>query len=166
MQTPHYGIPFDPGHPMYRGMNPMLVSSYANPPYLHPQLHAVPRYHAPEDLSRPQSGKALDLLQHHASQYYSHPTHKIHELQERAIKSPTPKTTTASSASPSGSSTPVVPVTSTSVQVQGKPVTTDNKDSRSPPPQRHVHTHHHTHVGLGYPILAGQYPAPYGGKPL
>ncbi|XP_014256335.1 zinc finger protein 608 isoform X2 [Cimex lectularius] len=44
MQSPHYGtLPFDPSHPMYRGMNPMLVSGYPNSPYLHPQLHAVPR---------------------------------------------------------------------------------------------------------------------------
>lgn len=166
MQSPHYGaLPFDPGHPMYRGMNPMLVSSYPNSPYLHPQLHAVPRY-APEDLSRGQSGKALDLLQHHASQYYTHPSHKIHELQERAIKSPTPKVTTSIS-SPSSSSVTAVPVTSSvATQGQGKATSADNKDSRSPPPQRHVHTHHHTHVGLGYPILAGQYPAPYGAAVL
>lgn len=180
MQSPHYGaIPFDPGHP-YRGMNPMLVPGpYPNNPYLHPQLHPqLPRYHAPEDLSRPPPGppKALDLLQHHANQYYS--SHKIHELQERALKSPTPKTATSSS-SPSGDGRQNVNAMSA---VQGPPVSSagpqpssqannkqqqgDNKDNRSPPPQRHVHTHHHTHVGLGYPILAGQYPAPYGGKPL
>lgn len=179
MQSPHYGtIPFDPGHAVYRGMNPMLVPGpYANSPYLHPQLHAqIPRYHAPEDLSRPPAGapKALDLLQHHANQYYS--SHKIHELQERAMKSPTPKTATAS-ASPSGGvqnspmvgtqGPPVSVTNSTPVQQQApKQTSAENKDSRSPPPQRHVHTHHHTHVGLGYPILAGQYPAPYGGKPL
>ncbi|KAK9497852.1 hypothetical protein O3M35_003764 [Rhynocoris fuscipes] len=177
MQSPHYGpLPFD--HSMYRGMNPMLVSGYANSPYLHPQLHAVPRY-GPEDLSRGQSSKALDLLQHHASQYYPHPSHKIHELQERAIKSPTPKSGTQTGTSPTtpipgtgsvtvGPGGSVVPVTTapTSQQSQGKTVSSESKDSRSPPPQRHVHTHHHTHVGLGYPILAGQYPAPYGGKPL
>lgn len=166
MQSPHYGtLPFEPA--VYRGMNPMLVSGYPNSHYLHPhpQLHAVPRY-APEDLSRSQSGKALDLLQHHASQYYA-PSHKIHELQERAIKSPTPKTTTATP-SPSAVSGPAsTPVTSSAaVQVQGKSNVTDAKDARSPPPQRHVHTHHHTHVGLGYPILAGQYAAPYGGKDM
>lgn len=181
MQSTHYGaLPFDPGHPVYRGMNPMLVPNpYPNNPYLHPQLHPqLPRYHAPEDLSRPPPGpqKALDLLQHHANQYYS--SHKIHELQERALKSPTPKTSTAS-ASPSGGSSQNVGILS---GTQGPPVSSansqppqqapskqqqaDNKDNRSPPPQRHVHTHHHTHVGLGYPILAGQYPAPYGGKPL
>ncbi|XP_073993891.1 uncharacterized protein isoform X2 [Rhodnius prolixus] len=185
MQSPHYGpLPFD--HSMYRGMNPMLVSGYANSPYLHPQLHAVPRY-GPEDLSRGQSGKALDLLQHHASQYYPHPSHKIHELQERAIKSPTPKGGSQSGSSPTtalqsanagggpagavtvGPGGSVVPVTSApaAAQTQNKSATVaEPKDSRSPPPQRHVHTHHHTHVGLGYPILAGQYPTPYGAAVL
>ncbi|KAJ8881080.1 hypothetical protein PR048_017553 [Dryococelus australis] len=185
MQSPHYGaLSFDPSHPMYRSINPMLVPGpYGANPYLHPQL---PRYHAPEDLSRPPSGptKALDLLQHHASQYYSN--HKIHELQERALKSPTPKAA-AASASPSGmvgssnmvgasgpvgpqGHSPVVQSGPTAIPSSGKQqsqaIVGDGKEARSPPPQRHVHTHHHTHVGLGYPILASQYPAPYGGKPL
>ncbi|XP_039277921.1 zinc finger protein 608-like [Nilaparvata lugens] len=196
MQSPYYGaIPFDPsGHAVYRGMNPMLVPSpYPNSPYLHPQLHAqIPRYHAPEDLSRPPAGapKALDLLQHHANQYYS--SHKIHELQERAMKSPTPKTVSAS-ASPSaggqpGSQGPGGGVAQGGGREQGPPASQGGgqqagggkqqqqqqqsgggeKDNRSssPPPQRHVHTHHHTHVGLGYPILAGNYPAPYGAAVL
>lgn len=193
----HYGaLPFEPAA-VYRGMNPMLVSGYPPPNshYLHhAQLHphaGLPRY-GPEDLSRSQSGKALDLLQHHASQYYAAaaaataaqppppppPSHKIHELQERAIKSPTPNKTSSSSSSSSApppmgvvpppssvavtSSAPVVVTSSAAVQVQGSKLS-DAKDARSPPPQRHVHTHHHTHVGLGYPILAGQYAAPYGG---
>lgn len=106
------------------------------------------------------------MLQHHA-QYYS--SHKIHELQERAIKSPTPKASMAS-ASPSTqtggppssqSSQPNVPSSQVSnAPTSGKQTPGDiTKESRSPPPQRHVHTHHHTHVGLGYPM----YPAPYGG---
>lgn len=179
MQSPsHYSaIPFDPNHPMYRSM--IMHSPYGGNPYMHPQM---PRYHAPEDLSRgPPQGttKALDLLQHHANQYYT--SHKIHELQERALKSPTPKTSVASASpsnagslaqtqggqpggpgGPSGPS-PNGPPGSQPTQ-GGKQPPGDNKDSRSPPPQRHVHTHHHTHVGLGYPILAGQYPATYGGK--
>ncbi|KAF5291361.1 hypothetical protein FQA39_LY03512 [Lamprigera yunnana] len=164
MQSPHYGaLPFDPNHPMYRGI--MVPGPYSGNPYMHPQL---PRYHAPEDLSRPPPpSKTLDMLQHHA-QYYS--SHKIHELQERAIKSPTPKTSVASS-SPSGStgSTPgqtqnqmmgcVTSQPSGTLAIGGKQTPGENKESRSPPPQRHVHTHHHTHVGLGYPM----YPAPYGG---
>lgn len=168
MQSPHYGaLHFDPNHPVYRGL--MVPGPYSSNPYLHPQ---IPRYHAPEDLSRaPPPTKALDMLQHHA-QYYS--THKIHELQERAIKSPTPKTSVASS-SPSANSgiqnsqqmgvqqPPGVPPASqpnsTTAVSSGKQASSDSKESRSPPPQRHVHTHHHTHVGLGYPM----YPAPYGG---
>lgn len=166
MQSPHYGaLPFDPNH-VYRGI---MMPGYGSNPYLHhPQL---PRY-APEDLSRAPPPKALDVLQHHA-QYYS--AHKIHELQERAIKSPTPKTSVASS-SPSANNAPqnvshqigvqqqsgVPPSsqpTSTAPSTVGKQTSSDGKESRSPPPQRHVHTHHHTHVGLGYPM----YPAPYGG---
>lgn len=199
MQPQHYGaLPFDPGHPVYRGLTPMLVPGpYSGNPY----LHQLPRYHAPEDLSRPPGGKALDLLQHHANQYYS--AHKIHELQERALKSPTPKTSAASaspsSAGPTPSRPPSGPPSSVAgvaggagpgpPQPQGQQPTAKQqnqpggqqpqqqsavdagtgtlpKDNRSPPPQRHVHTHHHTHVGLGYPLLTGQYPAPYGGKPL
>lgn len=166
MQGAHYGaLPFDPGHPMYRGI--MVPGPYSSSPYLHPQ---IPRYHAPEDLSRAQPpSKALDMLQHHA-QYYS--SHKIHELQERAIKSPTPKTSVASSSpstnnpppsgqSPAQMSAPPTTQAASTTPSNGKQTPGDNKDSRSPPPQRHVHTHHHTHVGLGYPIYGA---GPYGGK--
>ncbi|XP_063932996.1 zinc finger protein 609 isoform X3 [Zophobas morio] len=167
MQSAHYGaLPFDPNHPMYRGI--MVPGPYSGNPYLHAQ---IPRYHAPEDLSRaPPPPKALDMLQHHA-QYYS--SHKIHELQERAIKSPTPKTSVASSSPSTNSGQPVMtsqpqmtqPPTSQVTNTTpsgGKQTPGDNKDSRSPPPQRHVHTHHHTHVGLGYPM----YPPPYGAAVL
>lgn len=170
MQSSHYtALPFDPSHSMYRGMNPMIVPGpYGGAPYL-----GMSRFHAPEDLSRSQgTTKALDLLQHHANQYYN-TTHKIHELQERALKSPTPGKATPSRESPSApprppSGTPPAPPTSSA-----SPMATDGKnsklpnpenlDSRSPPTQRHVHTHHHTHVGLTYPLLPGQYTAPYGG---
>ncbi|XP_011314594.1 zinc finger protein 608 isoform X2 [Fopius arisanus] len=189
MPPQHYaGLPFDPGHPVYRGLSPIMVPGpYSGNPY----LHQLPRYHAPEDLSRPPGGKALDLLQHHANQYYS--AHKIHELQERALKSPTPKTSAASASPSAAGPTPARPPSGppTSVagpgppsgqgqqqnkqQVPGNPQQSApgdpgnggiGKDSRSPPPQRHVHTHHHTHVGLGYPLLTGQYPAPYGAAVL
>lgn len=165
MQPPHYGgLPFDP---MYRNLSPMIVPSYPPGPYLHPG--SISRYHAPEDLSRPPPPKTLELLHHHPSQYYS--THKIHELQERALKSPTPKAPgpggspgggniSTNNTAPGPLATP--PAKSGTSATTPNTETTPNKDSRSPPPQRHVHTHHHTHVGLGYPI----YPAPYGGKPL
>ncbi|GLV43459.1 scribbler [Carabus blaptoides fortunei] len=179
MQSPHYGaLPFDPNHPMYRSM--LVPGPYSASPYLHPQ---IPRYHAPEDLSRPPQGptKALDLLQHHANQYYT--SHKIHELQERAMKSPTPKTSVASASPSSGGGPPSTqqppgpgqqggPPTSQapggggagggvggSQPPGGKQTPVDSKESRSPPPQRHVHTHHHTHVGLGYPLYAPPYGA-------
>lgn len=90
-------LPYDPTHPLYRQM---LVSSGAYPgaPYMHPSpLGRFPPTSTPlpEDLSRPNnptvpgSNKALDMLQHHAAQYYGG-GHKIHELQERALKSPNP----------------------------------------------------------------------------
>lgn len=73
---------FDPSHPMYRNVLMPATSPYNTPPY-----HlTMPRYHAPEDLSRNTGTKALDALHHAASQYYT--THKIHELSERALKSP------------------------------------------------------------------------------
>lgn len=68
---------FEPS--MYRNM----MVPYNSSPY-HLQMS---RFHAPEDLSRNTNSKALDILQHQAAQYYN--THKIHELSERALKSPT-----------------------------------------------------------------------------
>ncbi|XP_061391300.1 uncharacterized protein LOC133326697 [Musca vetustissima] len=73
---------FDPNHPMYRNVLMPPTSPYNATPYHLP----IPRYHAPEDLSRNTGAKALDVLHHAASQYYT--THKIHELSERALKSP------------------------------------------------------------------------------
>ncbi|XP_050324036.1 mucin-19 isoform X3 [Bactrocera neohumeralis] len=74
---------FDPNHPMYRNVLMSAAGPYNAAPYHLP----MPRYHAPEDLSRNTGTKALDALHHAASQYYT--THKIHELSERALKSPT-----------------------------------------------------------------------------
>lgn len=72
---------------MYRNM---MVPTYNSNPY-HLQMS---RFHTPEDLSQNTNSKfvntnskALDMLQHQAAQYYN--THKIHELSERALKSPT-----------------------------------------------------------------------------
>lgn len=84
---------FESAHPMYRNMNMMVpAAAYGASPYHMP----MSRFHAPEDLSRNTSSKALDMLQHHANQYYN--PHKIHELSERALKSPTSnvKTTVSS----------------------------------------------------------------------
>ncbi|GAB0098047.1 hypothetical protein DMENIID0001_137370 [Sergentomyia squamirostris] len=80
-------FPFDTAHPMYRNML-VSASPYNHPsPYHHIQMAAAARYHSPEDLSRTSNPKAMDLLQHQATQYYN--SHKIHELSERALKSPT-----------------------------------------------------------------------------
>lgn len=85
---------FDPSahHTMYRNMM-VPGAAYNTAPY-HLQMA---RFHAPEDLSRNPNPKALDILQHHANQAYYNP-HKIHELSERALKSPTSnvKTTVSS----------------------------------------------------------------------
>lgn len=59
----------------------------ASPYHLSAMAARIP---TPEDLSRSNNTKALDLLQHHANQYYN--SHKIHELSERALKSPTSNT--------------------------------------------------------------------------
>ncbi|XP_073847809.1 scribbler isoform X2 [Musca autumnalis] len=95
---------FDPNHPMYRNVLMPPASPYNTAPYHLP----LPRYHAPEDLSRNTGAKALDVLHHAASQYYT--THKIHELSERALKSPNnnsngPNTVKVSVSSPSLSTT-------------------------------------------------------------
>lgn len=87
---------FDPSHPMYR--NVLMSAPYSTPPYHLPMA----RYHAPEDLSRNPGTKALDALHHAASQYYT--THKIHELSERALKSPTSGNVKVSVSSPNVSS--------------------------------------------------------------
>lgn len=73
---------YDPSLPMYRNM---MVPS---PAYSNPYLAQMTRFQTPEDLSRNPNTKALDLLQQHANQYAYNP-HKIHELSERALKSPT-----------------------------------------------------------------------------
>ncbi|XP_013784417.1 zinc finger protein 608-like isoform X1 [Limulus polyphemus] len=163
LQPPHFGhMPFE-GHPMYRAsLNPMLMSSgtpYGGSPYLHPQLRyhvphgpcdIPPHSQAPTDalgpkMSSPNAPKALDLL-HQVSQHYS--SHKIHELQERAIMSPAPistPATTVASAMPNKSS-------DTSTTSSKQETSTSEERSRLLPPQRHLHTHHHTHVGVGYPL--------------
>ncbi|KAM7342417.1 scribbler isoform 2-T2 [Cochliomyia hominivorax] len=89
---------FDPSHPMYRNVLLPTSSPYNTPPYHLP----MPRYHAPEDLSRNTGTKALDALHHAASQYYT--THKIHELSERALKSPNNSNNVSSTIKISGSS--------------------------------------------------------------
>ena len=166
-----YGLP--PGIPGLPNpyLNPgMLGANRPNVPFSSfggpgdPLLRAPFPLGTAEDLARAAGAppslsgtKALDLLQHHASQYYAN--QKLAELQERALKSPI----SSMSATMSRSASPSV----------SKPITTlaGNKEaglhlssSKSPPPLRHVHTHTHTHIGLGYPF-PGALPSVPGGIP-
>ena len=137
--------------------------------------------------------KALDLLQQHASQYYaavgaasagstavtttssssSPSSHKIHELSERALKSPvTPQGAGATSRSTSSPSVHRVTPTSMASNLSkrtpspARTTTPTSSRSKSPPPLRHVHTHTHTHFGLGYPLGGlGLPPHPSAGVP-
>ena len=120
----------------------------------------------PEDLSR---AKALDLIQQHAMQISN--SHKIHELQERALKSPQgssrERTTTPKSSAPSPSlgrkgtpsprPSPRPPPASSSgpspLSASSNPAASGGGRAGSPPSLHHVHTHTHTHFGLGYPLL-------------
>ena len=129
--------------------------------------------------------KTLDLLNQQAAaqQFYAAQSHKIHELQERAIKSPSgvssekslsspiipsssiASLSTATTVSSASSATPGLNKSSTDrlAASPSMPTAGGRKDSpspsvssgsrRSPPPLRHVHTHTHTHFGLGYPLL-------------
>lgn len=108
---------------MYRNM---LVSAPFNAPAYH--LPPIARIPPPEDLSRSTNTKALDLLQHHATQYYN--SHKIHELSEhgmnvndRSLKSPT--------------SNVKVSVSSPSLAPQGGPPSSNPGERPIPPSPNH-----------------------------
>ncbi|NXH83628.1 ZN608 protein, partial [Edolisoma coerulescens] len=125
---------YDPNHPAYRAVSPVLMHSYPGA-YLSPGFH-YPVYgkmsgrEEPEKVNTSPSinakstteSKALDLLQQHANQYRS--------------KSP-------------------VPVEKSPAERERE--AERERDRHSPFSQRHLHTHHHTHVGMGYPLIPGQY---------
>ena len=198
--APHFS-PFEHSHPMFRpgSMNPVVMGNPYSSQYLPPQLRyhmspvappspigamdiqgaaPLPGSHSSNEPLTPkmhsssaQNSKNIDLL-HPVSHFGSH---KIHELQERALISPTGANTGPHHLPPPpkggvSSNMPTPPVKSLGSVVSERsnlssPVkdeATDGKSSdrqRSPPPQRHLHTHHHTHVGVGYPIYD-----PYSGK--
>ena len=88
-------------HPF--GAGPPPTSSAAPPSSAAPST-------MPEDLSRmsansASTSKALELLQQHATQFYNNQQHKIHELQERALKSPN-SAAAAAAAAASGKASP------------------------------------------------------------
>ncbi|NXL64694.1 ZN608 protein, partial [Chordeiles acutipennis] len=125
---------YDPNHPAYRAVSPVLMHSYPGA-YLSPGFHypvygkMSGREEAEKVNTSPSinakattESKALDLLQQHANQYRS--------------KSP-------------------VPVEKSSAERERE--AERERDRHSPFSQRHLHTHHHTHVGMGYPLIPGQY---------
>ncbi|XP_074057479.1 zinc finger protein 608 isoform X5 [Macrotis lagotis] len=125
---------YDPNHPAYRAVSPVLMHSYPGA-YLSPGFHypvygkMSGREEAEKVNTSPSistktatESKALDLLQQHANQYRS--------------KSPAPIEKT---------------VTEREREAERE------RDRHSPFSQRHLHTHHHTHVGMGYPLIPGQY---------
>ncbi|XP_074597378.1 uncharacterized protein LOC141852316 [Brevipalpus obovatus] len=185
-------MPFEHGPSLFRPGHmgsPVLSNPYGPPsPYLHPQLryHLGPSSSGPVDLpSRPPSSapssndigskasepsKSMDILHQVSQHYQSH--HKIHELHDRAITSPSvPKSASPniSSNGPRGLPSLKTPASDDGPQIEGK-----GDLSRSPPPQRHLHTHHHTHVGYpGVPIydpyralIASQHAAATGINPF
>ncbi|NXY30261.1 ZN608 protein, partial [Pomatorhinus ruficollis] len=125
---------YDPNHPAYRAVSPVLMHSYPGA-YLSPGFHypvygkMSGREEAEKVNTSPSinaksttESKALDLLQQHANQYRS--------------KSP-------------------VPVEKSPAERERE--AERERDRHSPFSQRHLHTHHHTHVGMGYPLIPGQY---------
>ncbi|XP_064619857.1 zinc finger protein 608-like isoform X2 [Lineus longissimus] len=139
---PGAGYPVHPGHP---GAPPPMRYHVSPIDLEREKSAALSSPNAPSPLAQGEPPKALDLLQQHASHYYS--SHKIHELEKaRPVSSPGSKP-------PSESSSPSVPTSS-----YQKP----REYRQSPPPQRHVHTHHHTHLVGGYPGISPY--DPYSGK--
>ncbi|NXM00636.1 ZN608 protein, partial [Tyrannus savana] len=125
---------YDPNHPAYRAVSPVLMHSYPGA-YLSPGFHypVYGKMSGREETEKVNTSpsinakattesKALDLLQQHANQYRS--------------KSP-------------------VPVEKSAAERERE--AERERDRHSPFSQRHLHTHHHTHVGMGYPLIPGQY---------
>ncbi|KAM6187996.1 zinc finger protein 608-like isoform 1-T1 [Sarcoramphus papa] len=125
---------YDPNHPAYRAVSPVLMHSY-------PGTYLTPGFHYPVygkmsgreeaekvntspsiNVKSTTESKALDLLQQHANQYRS--------------KSP-------------------VPVEKSAAEHERE--AEREQDHHSPFSQRHLHTHHHTHVGMGYPLIPDRY---------
>nr|XP_008112276.1 PREDICTED: zinc finger protein 608 isoform X1 [Anolis carolinensis]XP_008112277.1 PREDICTED: zinc finger protein 608 isoform X1 [Anolis carolinensis]XP_008112279.1 PREDICTED: zinc finger protein 608 isoform X1 [Anolis carolinensis]XP_008112280.1 PREDICTED: zinc finger protein 608 isoform X1 [Anolis carolinensis] len=125
---------YDPNHPAYRAVSPVLMHSYPGA-YLSPGFHypVYGKMSGREEVEKVSTSpsinvksttesKALDLLQQHANQYRS--------------KSP-------------------IPVEKSTAERERE--AERERDRHSPFSQRHLHTHHHTHVGMGYPLIPGQY---------
>lgn len=177
MQSSMYGqMPFEPTHPMYRGMNPMMYGAYLHPSQIPPypvnmemdekdKMGLVqklaptesegklsdpthgPLYHSSSGPSASNSNSASGISKGNSG-------HKIHELQEktRSVSSPH-RASPVLVGKPDGPPTPTHSI---------GPVDKNREYSSSPPTQRHVHTHHHTHVvEAAYPV--GYYPGMFPG---
>ncbi|XP_021357594.1 zinc finger protein 608-like isoform X2 [Mizuhopecten yessoensis] len=172
MQSSMYGqMPFEPTHPMYRGMNPMMYGAYLHPSQIPPypvnmEMDEKEKLGLVQKLAPTESeGKLTDP--NHGPLYHSssgpsatnnsasvslnkgNSGHKIHELQEktRSVASPH-RASPVSVGKPEGPPTPTHSIGA---------VDKNREYSSSPPTQRHVHTHHHTHVvEAAYPV--GYYP--------
>ncbi|KAM4809251.1 zinc finger protein 608 isoform 2-T3 [Rhinophrynus dorsalis] len=126
---------YDPNHPAYRAVSPVLMHSYPgaylSPGFPHYSVYGKVSGRDEAEKSSPSpsinakassESKALDLLQQHANQYRT----KSPALAEKASS-------------------------------ERERETERERDRHSPFGQRHLHTHHHTHVGMGYPLIPGQY---------
>ncbi|XP_060073183.1 zinc finger protein 608-like [Ylistrum balloti] len=165
MQSSMYGqMPFEPTHPMYRGMNPMMYGAYLHPSQIPPypvnmEMDEKEKIGLVQKLAPTESESKLTDPSHgplyHSSSAPSatnnsasginkaNSGHKIHELQEKTRSSPH----RASPVSVGKSDGPPTPTHSIG------PVDKNREYSSSPPTQRHVHTHHHTHVvEAAYPV--------------
>ncbi|XP_021357596.1 zinc finger protein 608-like isoform X3 [Mizuhopecten yessoensis] len=177
MQSSMYGqMPFEPTHPMYRGMNPMMYGAYLHPSQIPPypvnmEMDEKEKLGLVQKLAPTESeGKLTDP--NHGPLYHSssgpsatnnsasvslnkgNSGHKIHELQEktRSVASPH-RASPVSVGKPEGPPTPTHSIGA---------VDKNREYSSSPPTQRHVHTHHHTHVvEAAYPV--GYYPGMFPG---
>ncbi|KAE8635504.1 hypothetical protein XENTR_v10002645 [Xenopus tropicalis] len=126
---------YDPNHPAYRAVSPVLMhgypGAYLSPGFPHYSVYGKVsgRDEAEKSSTSPSinsksasESKALDLLQQHANQYRT----KSPALAEKASS-------------------------------DRERESERERDRHSPFGQRHLHTHHHTHVGVGYPLIPGQY---------
>ena len=152
MQHPAYypaQVPYEAGHPMYRGVSPIIGFAGPAPAYnIHP---SQVRYVSPNEPNVEKEKIAIspntpvseaqskEPLQAHGPSYYgAGQPHKIHELKDVGKPGEHPS-----------------PAKGTEQERQPSPFNKSSSEhSNSPPTQRHLHSHHHTHVVTpGYPSV-------------
>ncbi|RWS15772.1 zinc finger protein 608-like protein, partial [Dinothrombium tinctorium] len=166
-------LPFDSRRCLFgNNGNPTLINPYEAPPpptIVHSQFHFQPESSSsPIELStrraKPIANECLVSKTTSVKHMDMYSSHKIHELQERAISPDISmaenKRETRITSEKRGSSSPIAASSKSPISDAFLNSSSSEKNNvHSPPPQRHLHTHHHTHVGVGYPIYD-----PYGGK--